>query len=55
MEVVEKLCSHIAILAEGRIRVGGTLDEVRGDQSLADVFVRVVGGRVATGSELAWL
>ena len=55
MEVVERLCSHVAILAEGRIRLVGTLREVRGDRSLEDVFVRVVGGRTATGSELAWL
>jgi ABC-2 type transport system ATP-binding protein len=55
MEVVERLCSHVAILADGRIRVRGTLAEVRGDRSLEDVFVQVVGGRTATGSELAWL
>jgi ABC-2 type transport system ATP-binding protein len=55
MEVVEKLCSHVAILADGRIRVGGAIAEVRGDSSLEDVFVRVVGGRTSTGSELAWL
>src|SRR5215213_5889431 len=52
MEVVERLCSHVAILAEGRIRVGGTLAEVRRDRSLEDVFVELVGGRTATGSEL---
>jgi ABC-2 type transport system ATP-binding protein len=45
----------VAILAAGRIRLHGTLAEVRGDRSLEDVFVQVVGGRTATGSELAWL
>src|SRR3954447_5115062 len=55
MEVVERLCSHLAIMAAGVIRVHGTLDSVRGEHSLEDVFVRVVGGRTATGSELAWL
>jgi ABC-2 type transport system ATP-binding protein len=55
MEVVERLCTHVAILAEGRIRVHGTLDEVRGGRPLEDVFVQVVGGRIATGSELSWL
>src|SRR5215212_3426013 len=49
MEVVERLCSHVAIMAQGAIRVLGTLDEVRGEQSLEDVFVAVVGGRTATG------
>jgi ABC-2 type transport system ATP-binding protein len=55
MAVVERLCSHVAILAQGVIRVHGTLASVRGDRSLEDVFVQVVGGRTATGSELAWL
>ncbi|MEU7615203.1 ABC transporter ATP-binding protein [Micromonospora rifamycinica] len=55
MEVVERLCSHVAILAEGTIKRVGTLAEVRGERSLEDVFVEVVGGRTATGEELAWL
>ena len=53
--VVEKLCSHVAIMAEGSIRVRGTLGEVRGDRSLEDVFLQVVGGRIGTGTELTWL
>ncbi|MFC7547065.1 ABC transporter ATP-binding protein [Plantactinospora sp. GCM10030261] len=55
MEVVERLCTHVAILAEGVIKRVGTLDEVRGDRSLEETFVAVVGGRTATGEELAWL
>jgi ABC-2 type transport system ATP-binding protein len=55
MEVVERLCDHVAILSDGVLRRHGTLDRVRGDRSLEEVFVQVVGGRVATGSELAWL
>jgi ABC-2 type transport system ATP-binding protein len=52
---VERLCSHVAILAGGAIKTVGTLDEVRMDRPLEDVFVSVVGGRVATGAELSWL
>ena len=55
MEVVERLCSHVAILADGTIKRVGTLAQVRGDRSLEEVFVEVVGGRTATGEELAWL
>jgi ABC-2 type transport system ATP-binding protein len=55
MEVVERLCSHVAIMAEGTIKRVGTLEVVRAGRSLEDVFVEVVGGRVATGQELAWL
>jgi ABC-2 type transport system ATP-binding protein len=55
MEVVEKLCSHIAILADGTIKAVGPLDDVRSGRDLEDVFVDVVGGRIATGQELSWL
>ncbi|SCE82310.1 ABC transporter ATP-binding protein [Micromonospora chokoriensis] len=55
MEVVERLCSHVAILAAGTIKRVGTIGEVRGDRSLEQVFVEVVGGRTATGEELSWL
>ncbi|MFG3554198.1 ABC transporter ATP-binding protein [Micromonospora sp. NPDC047557] len=55
MEVVERLCSHVAILAQGAIRRVGTIADVRGGRSLEQVFVEVVGGRTATGDELSWL
>ncbi|MFI5928682.1 MULTISPECIES: ABC transporter ATP-binding protein [unclassified Micromonospora] len=55
MEVVERLCSHVAILAQGTIKRVGTIADVRGDRSLEQVFVEVVGGRTATGDELSWL
>jgi ABC-2 type transport system ATP-binding protein len=55
MEVVEKLCTHVAILADGVIKSVGTLDEVRSGRDLESVFVDVVGGRIATGQELSWL
>ncbi|GIM94445.1 ABC transporter ATP-binding protein [Paractinoplanes toevensis] len=55
MEIVERLCDHVAIMSSGVLRMHGPLDQVRGDKSLEEVFVQVVGGRVATGSELAWL
>jgi ABC-2 type transport system ATP-binding protein len=55
LEVVERLCSHVAILDRGTITSVGTLAEVRGGRSLEEVFVAVVGGRTATGDELSWL
>jgi ABC-2 type transport system ATP-binding protein len=55
LELVERLCTHVAIMNDGVIKVVGTLDEVRGGRELEQVFVSVVGGRVATGQELSWL
>jgi ABC-2 type transport system ATP-binding protein len=55
MAVVERLCTHVAILDDGMIKVVGSLDDVRAGRTLEDAFVEVVGGRTATGEELAWL
>jgi len=37
LELVERLCTHVAILAEGKIKAVGTLDEVRAGRSLEDM------------------
>ena len=44
LEVVERLCDHVAIINQGKLVVQGTMDELRsGSESLEDMFVRVVG------------
>jgi ABC-2 type transport system ATP-binding protein len=55
MQVVERLCTHVAIMSDGVLKAVGTLEAVRGGRELEDVFVEIVGGRTATGNELAWL
>ncbi|MBB5871115.1 ABC-2 type transport system ATP-binding protein [Allocatelliglobosispora scoriae] len=55
MEVVERLCTHVAIMADGRIKTVGDLATVTGGRDLEEVFVEVVGGRTSTGEELSWL
>ena len=42
LEVAEKLCNKIAIIKKGKLIASGTTDEVRGDQSLEDVFLELV-------------
>ena len=41
LEVAEKLCDKVAILRQGRLIRSGTMDEVRGDASLEDVFLEL--------------
>ena len=55
MDLVQRVCDHVAIVAAGRIRAAGTLEEVRGGSSLEDRFVELVGGRTDVGEALAWL
>jgi ABC-2 type transport system ATP-binding protein len=54
MALVEQLCDHVGVIARGRLVASGTLDQVRGDGSLDDAFVRLVGARITTEG-LSWL
>ncbi|GAA3049619.1 hypothetical protein GCM10020000_32760 [Streptomyces olivoverticillatus] len=57
MELVESLCSWVAVMAAGRIRAHGPIAEVRGDApTLQDAFLGLVGVRdLAAGGDLDWL
>jgi ABC-2 type transport system ATP-binding protein len=55
LEVVERLCDRVAIIHEGRLVREGSIDELRsGEETLEDVFVRVVGANRAF-ERLEWL
>ena len=41
LEVAEKLCDKVAIIKEGRLITSGTMEEVKGDDSLEDVFLEL--------------
>ncbi len=43
LEVAEKLCDKIAIIKKGELIREGTMDEVKGDTSLEDVFLELEG------------
>jgi ABC-2 type transport system ATP-binding protein len=42
LEVAEKLCDKIAIIKGGKLIKAGTMDEVKGDTSLENVFLELV-------------
>lgn len=42
LEVAEKLCNKVAIINEGKLVVSGTMDEVKGDTTLENVFLGLV-------------
>ncbi|MDR6620555.1 ABC transporter ATP-binding protein [Sinomonas atrocyanea] len=54
MDLVQRMCDHVAVVAQGRILAAGTVDEVRAGASLEDRFVQLVGGPGRTGG-LSWL
>ena len=64
LEIVERLCSHVAIIHEGQLVAQGSLEELRAgvhtatDESpltLEQIFLRIVGGSQAPEHELSWL
>ena len=41
LEVAEKLCDKVAIIKNGKLIADGTMEEVKGDESLEDVFLEL--------------
>ena len=55
LEVVERLCDHVAIIKDGRIVRMGSMAELRSaDETLEEVFVREVGAEKSF-ERLEWL
>jgi ABC-2 type transport system ATP-binding protein len=65
MEIVERLCSHVAIINKGRLVANGSLEELRagipGEEgnkvTLEQIFLSIVGqhGTESQVDELSWL
>jgi ABC-2 type transport system ATP-binding protein len=67
LEIVERLCSDIAIIAQGKLLASGSLNELRkgirvegdgqGPVSLEEYFIHIVGGTRTSSEEevLQWL
>lgn len=65
LEIVERLCTHVGIINNGRLVAHGSLDELRSGitdenspgtrMSLEDFFLRTVGGPRGATQELSWL
>ncbi len=58
LEIVERLCDHIGVIANGRIVAQGTiasLAEGRAGQTLEQMFIGLVGGPTETSVSLDWL
>ena len=54
MDLVQRMCDHVAVISGGHVLAAGTVDDVRAGQSLEDRFVDLVGGRHTTEG-LSWL
>jgi ABC-2 type transport system ATP-binding protein len=55
LEIVERLCSAVGIIAQGKLVYQGTMAEIRQSGSLEDRFIAAVGmGRIERQT-LSWL
>ncbi len=48
MDLVQRMCDHVAVIANGRVLAAGPVEDVRAGQTLQDRFVALVGGRHAS-------
>ena len=66
LEIVERLCSHVAIIHKGRLVAQGSLEELRSrvpstegeKKTLEQIFLSIVGqsgGEQSSPEELTWL
>ena len=55
MDLVERLCDHVAVIAGGRVLAAGELAAVRGAGTLEERFVDLVGGGRDVSGSLDWL
>lgn len=55
MDLVQRMCDHVAVVADGHVLAAGTVDDVRAGRTLEDTFVDLVGGRRTGMQGLEWL
>jgi ABC-2 type transport system ATP-binding protein len=55
LEIVEKLCTDVGIIANGKLVYQGTMDEIRQSGSLEERFLEAVGSDHIERQSLSWL
>ncbi|WP_126032587.1 ABC transporter ATP-binding protein [Bifidobacterium castoris] len=54
MALVERMCTHVAVIDHGRVVAAGTVDAVAGGEDLEERFLQLVGGRHGA-ARISWL
>ena len=55
LEIVEKLCTHVGIIAQGKLVEQASLEDIRRGSSLESRFLEKVGTEAGATQKLAWL
>lgn len=54
MALVERMCTHVAVINRGRVVAAGTVDAVAAGEDLEERFLQLVGGRHGA-AHISWL
>ncbi|EFA22667.1 ABC transporter ATP-binding protein [Bifidobacterium gallicum] len=54
MAMVERMCTHVAVINHGQVAAAGTVDQVAAGEDLEERFLQLVGGRHGA-AHLSWL
>ena len=55
LEIVERLCTHVGIIANGKLVEQNALAELQAGRSLEKCFLEIVGGDLTEAPKLSWL
>ena len=55
LEIVEKLCTHVGIIVNGRLVEQASMADIRRNGSLEERFLAIVGNGHAPAQKLSWL
>jgi len=55
LEIVEKLCTDVGIIAKGKLVYQGSMEQVRASGSLEELFLKEVGSDQVERQKLSWL
>ncbi len=55
LEIVERLCTDVGIIAEGKLVHQSSMDEIRASGSLEEMFLEAVGSDHIERQKLSWL
>jgi ABC-2 type transport system ATP-binding protein len=55
LEIVEKLCTDVDVIAKGKLVFQGSMQQVRATGSLEETFLKVVGSDQHESQKLSWL
>ncbi len=55
LEIVERLCTDVGIIAQGRLVLQASMDDIRKDGTLEERFLAAVGNGQAETQKLSWL